>query len=157
MSSIHPMPDDSAVSQMLGMMFGDEVEIEPGNPVTENTVTAVFLNDADEPVCACVSDYNCAAFLGSALTKIPPGGAEDAAKSGDFSDMMVGNFRETMNICSRLLMNADSPHIRLHELYMSADNVPDDCKAMLDSAAASKSYTVTLPNYGSGTLSFVST
>ncbi|MFK8047054.1 MAG: hypothetical protein AB8B81_01345 [Halioglobus sp.] len=158
MSQIHPLASDTAIRQMFAMMFGDDVEINPGSPAEgDRRMIATYVNDEDEPVCACVSDYNCAAFVGSALTKIPLGGAEDAAESGDFSDMMMGNFREMMNICSRFFMDNDSPHLRLDAIYSTADAAPEEIRALADAGQWREDFAVSIPSYGTGMLSLVAT
>lgn len=158
MSNIHPVADDSAVRQMFAMLYGDDMEVNAGSPVEgDKTLVAVYLNDEDKPVCACLSDYHCAAFMGSALSRIPVGGAEDAAESGDFSEMMMGNFQEAMNIASRFFMDADSPHLRLSDIHTSIDSAPDDVKAMLDACQGRQDFRITIPNYGDGGLSLVAT
>jgi hypothetical protein len=157
-SQIHPLAKNSAVRQMFAMMFGSGVEVSRGSPVEgDRRMIAVYINDVNEPVCACISDYNCAAFLGSALSRIPPGGAEDAAQSGDFSEMMLSNFRETMNICSRLFMDSKSPHLRLDAIYSASESAPDDILALLDTCQWREDFNISIPNYGEGGLSLIAT
>lgn len=158
MSQIHPLAKYSTVRQMFATMFGNDVEVGPGSLVEgDRRMVAVYINDRDEPCCACVSDYNCTAFLGSALSRIPPGGAEYAAKSGDFSEMMLGNFRETMNICSRFFMDSKSPHLRLDLIYSTEESAPDDVLALVDSCQWREDFSILIPNYGVGGLSLMAT
>ena len=137
MATIHPTPREAEVRQMLGMLFGNnltisEVDALPTGMESGNAA-AVFLADDNTPVTACVCDMKFAAFAGSALTKIPVGGAEDAAESGELTENMVGNLNEVMNICSRLFMNGSSPHLRLDKLYAKITDIPENARTMLDS------------------------
>lgn len=161
MATIHPTPRDVEVRQMLAMLFGNdltisEIEAIPTDGDSGN-VAAVFISDDDNPVTACVCDMKFAAFAGAALTRIPVGGAEDAAESGELTENMIGNLSEVMNICSRLFMSGNSPHLRLDKLYAKLADVPDNALAMLDSIAGRLDLKVSIPGYGEGHLSFLST
>lgn len=161
MASIHHIPSTGELRQILTMLYGDTLELGSGEPGAADaggkSVVAVYVNDENAPVSACVCDYRFAAFAGSALTKIPRGGAEDAAKSGDFSEMMLGNLREIMNICSRLFMYNSSPHLRLENVYTSPDAVPEPVRAMVGASKGRGDFKVGIPGYGDGNLAFLAT
>lgn len=161
MSAIHPIPDREDLQRILVMLYGDALTLDAGKAVPaesgSKSVVAIYVNDAEKPVTACICDYDFVAFAGSALTRIPPGGAEDAAESGEFSDMMLGNHHELMNICSRLFMGSNTPHLRLAKVYTSPDDVPADAHDVLRSTMDRADYQVDVPGYGKGNLSFLST
>jgi len=161
MATIHPVPKDSEVKQMLGMLYGDGISIAQGEPVASNAgsknMVAVYINDAGAPVTACCCDIPFAAYSGAALSMIPRGGAEDAAKSGDLSEMMRGNLHEIMNICSRLFITDETPHLKLDALYDNADALPESARAMIDTAAGRTDLRISIPGYGEGNISFLST
>lgn len=160
MSTIHPIPSETQIRQILTMLFGNDLKLDSGKSDTSNDASslfAIFINDDGREVTACVCDHNFAAFAGSALTKIPIAGAEDAAKTGEFTEMMLGNLHEIMNICSRLFMNDKSPHLRLDTLYPTPDALPDNAKTMLDDCQDRVDFTVSIPGYGNGGLSFFCT
>lgn len=157
----HPVPSEVDLRQILTMLYGDALTLQAANAGSaENcskSVVAVYVNDNNEPVTACICDHDFVAFAGSALTRIPPGGAEDAAASGDFSEMMLGNHHEIMNICSRLFMNSDSPHLRLEKVYVSPDDVPENARTVLQTSELRADFNVEVPGYGAGNLSFIAT
>lgn len=158
MSGLYPVPKENEVHEIMSMLYGDEFMLDSGEPVPiENgsSMFAVYVNDTGEPSTVCVCNYNFAAFASSALTKIPLGGAEDAAETGDFSDMMLSNLHEIMNICSRIFMDNSSPHIKLDAVYKSLDDAPDTVRAMLDKIEARVDFSVTIPGYGNGAISFL--
>ncbi|PCJ23938.1 MAG: hypothetical protein COA96_10650 [SAR86 cluster bacterium] len=158
MSQLIPLPNDVEVRLIFKMLFGDEVAVDPNDtvaPDSDSKMVAIFVDDEDKPVTACVCDRNFVAFTGSALTRIPLGGAEDAAESGDFSEMMLGNFHEVMNICSSLFMNSGSPHLRLDTVYPTLDATPEGARAMIDSCQGRIDFDVAIPRYGNGELSFL--
>ena len=159
MASIHPIASEAYLKQILAMLYGD-VGVKGGTAVSADpgskSMVAVFISDDDVPVTACVFDYKFAAFSGASLTRIPPGGAEDMADSGDFTPMLLGNVQEIMNICSRLFMESHSPHLRLDKVYMASD-VPDGARAMLNACVERADYCVDIPNYGAGNLCLLAT
>lgn len=161
MSTIHVFPTDTQVHEMLGMLFGSALKINPVDPVAtdadSNSMVAVFVNNEGSPATACVCDLPFAAFSGAALSMIPKGGAEDAARSGQLSEMMRGNLHEIMNICSRLFISNDTPHVRLETLYDKAEELPDNARAMVDAATGRSDFKVLIPGYGEGHISFLST
>lgn len=160
MASIHPTPRDIEVKQMLGMLFGDVDISEADELPTGNdsgNAAAVFVSDDDQPVTACVCDMKFAAFAGAALTKIPVGGAEDAAESGELTDNMLGNLNEVMNIISRLFMSGSSPHLRLEKTYAKIAEIPESAATMLQGIAGRLDLKVSIPGYGEGHIAFLAT
>jgi len=158
MSGVYPVPKENEIHEMLSMLYGDGFELDSGEPVSVEdgkSMVAVYVNDTGDPSTACVCNYNFAAFAAAALTKIPVGGAEDAAETGDFSDMMLSNIHEIMNICSRIFMDDSSPHIKLDKVYKSLGDAPDDVRTMLDKTEESVDFNVTIPGYGDGAISFL--
>ncbi len=161
MPAIHPIPGKCDLQKILVMLYGDGLELDTGSSVSADSgcksVIAIYVNDADEPVTACICDYEFVAYAGSALTRIPPAGAAEAAVTGDFSEMMLGNLHEVMNICSRLFMDGKSPHLRLAKVYTSPDDVPANARDVIQSTMGRADFEIEVPGYGKGNLSFLST
>jgi len=160
MSGIYPVPKENDVHKILSMLYGNELVLNSCEPVAEkdsNKILAVYVNDDGEPSTACVCNVDFAAFASSSLTRIPVGGAEDAAETGCLSDMMKSNFHEIMNICSRVFMDDSSPHIKLDTVYNSLDDAPDHVLTMLDGDKDQIGFSVTIPGYGDGEISFICT
>ena len=146
---------------MLGMLYGNDLRVRADEPAAADGngigYYAVYINDEGMPVTACCCDIPFAAYSGAALSMIPPGGAEDAAKTGDLSEMMRGNLNEVMNICSRLFITEDTPHLKLDALYDSAEGLPEAVRSMVDAATGRSDFMVSIPGYGEGRISFLST
>jgi len=160
MPGLYPLPKENEVHKMLSMLYGDELVLDTGEPVpvaNGSSMFAVYINDEGKPSTACVCNYNFVAFASSSLTRIPVGGAEDAAETGDFSEMMLSNLNEIMNICSRIFMNNSSPHLKLDTVYKSLDDAPDNVRTMFDNAEERIGFSVTIPGYGDGAISFMCT
>jgi hypothetical protein len=162
MSTIYPVPEKNDVHQILNMLYGDDMKLDessdgPSDNI-DKIIVASYINDEGEPVTSCVCDHSFAAFASSALTRIPPGGAEDAANTGDFSKMMLENLYEIMNICSRLFMQkSNTPHIKLDVLYSDPADMPGNVKDIVENSNVRADFNVSIPGYGDGTLSFLCT
>lgn len=157
--STYAIPKKIEVQSMLGMLY-DGLEVADSSAIdtaaNKKAIVGVFVDDENNPVTACVCDYSFAAYAGSALTKIPKAGAEEQAQSGEFSQMIMGNLYEVMNICSRLFMNSNTPHLRLEKTYMMAD-LPAEMADLLPKAANQAGFEVAVSGYGKGVLSFHAT
>lgn len=153
-----PLPTADDMRRMLAMMY-DDLECGDGTAVSEDgdkCVVAIYLSDDDQPIAAALCDYKFAAFTGAALTRIPPGGAEDAADEKDLGESILENVQEVFNICSRLLMTADSPHLRLGKVYEGVDTVPE-AEAALFASSERVHLKADVPNYGEGNVTFIAT
>ena len=157
MSSI-PLPKPVELQQMLAMMYGSDLKAAPGDPVPatpgNQSLVAVYVDDEDAPVATCAMDYAFTAYAGASLTRIPLGTARECAQNGDFSEIMIGNVHEIMNICSRLLLNSDSPHLRLLTLYQSPDELPENVQELIQTPPATADFSISFADYGDGGLSF---
>ncbi len=153
-----PLPKPIELQQILAMMYGGGLKAEAGEPVPvapgSQSLVALYVSDDDEPLAIGAADYAFTAYAGASLTRIPKGTADDCAKTGDFSEIMLGNVHEIMNICSRLLMDSSSPHLRLNGLFGKPDELPDNVKELLGGTSRGGDYSVTFPGYGSGGISF---
>ena len=159
MSTVFSLPNESDLTQMMAMLYGDSMSVKPGNAIdaSENNPVAVYIDDEGVPVAACVCDSAFGAYAGSALTMIPPGGANDAAKSGELSGAMMDNLGEIMNILSRLFMVGKTPHMKLDTVYPNSQKLPDNVKHMLDSVKGKVGFDVNFDRYGTGIVALLST
>ena len=121
----------------------------------ESALYAVYSNDEDAPVSLCAIDPHFCAYMGGALTMVPVAAANEAAENADFSELMLGNIYEVMNILSRLFMEGSSPHIRLIALRKNASELFDGEKAILGSCADRLDLKMNLPQYGESNCSLI--
>lgn len=159
MPTAYPLPDVAKVKQVLGMLF-DGLDVKPGGTFDQTpgggAWFGVFVGDGGTAVALCGADVNLAASLGAALSMLPPGAAKDAAKSRELTGTMTDNLREIMNICTRLVMNDTSPHLKLQQIY-SVKSLPAPSAAILGAPQGRIEFQVQLAKYGGGVLTLVST
>jgi hypothetical protein len=158
MATAYPMPDGPKILQMLGLLF-DGLEVKLGGTFDQTPAGGawfgVFVADNGEPVALCGADANLAATFGAAFSMLPVGAAKDAAKHRELTSVMTDNLREIMNICTRLVMDATSPHLRLDQIYPSK-SLPAPATALLGAPKNRREFQVQLPKYGGGVLTFLS-
>ncbi len=159
MPTHYPLPDAAKVKQMLGLLY-DGLDIKPGKKFDivppSGSWIGLYVSDDGKPVAACAVDAALAANSAAALSMLPPGVAKDAAKSKELTDVMIANLQEIMNICSRLLMNDSSAHLKLEKLYPAKAMSPQ-LTAMLGATQGRVDFELNVPKYGAGTLAVLST
>ena len=157
MATAYPLPDASKILQMLGLLF-DGLDVKLGGTFDQTpgggAWFGVFVADSGEPVALCGADANLAATLGCAFSMLPPGMAKEVAKTRDLTDVMIGNMREIMNICTRLVMDSASPHLKLEQIY-SRKSLPASAAALLGAPTGRREFQVQVQKYGVGVLTFL--
>ncbi len=153
MNCVIPAPSD--VSQMLAMLYGDGLSVSKASaPDLAGSFAGVYINPEGETIAICLADKPGAAYMSAALSLVPPHQAETAASSGNLSEMMVGNLYEVMNILTRLVMDDESMHLKLDKV-LPADEI--DSLAALTESGSRCDFSVSVPKYGDGVLSFLIT
>ena len=158
MSTTYPLPDGPKIVQLLGLLF-DGLDVKPGGSFDQTPAGGawfgVFNSDAGELVALCGADANLAAALGAAFSMLPVAVAKEAAKARELTAVMIDNMREIMNICTRLVMDASSLHLKLEQVYPTK-SLPAPAAALLGAAKGRREFQVQLPKYGGGVLTFLS-
>jgi hypothetical protein len=158
MPTQYPIPDSAKVKQLLGLLF-DGLEVKPGKKFdvvpSSGSWVGLYVTDDGKPVAACAVDVALATNSSAALSMLPPAAAKDAAKTKELTEVMIGNLREIMNICTRLVMNDGSAHLQLESIHPSKA-MPPQVAAVLSAAQGRADFELTLPKYGPGTLAVVS-
>jgi hypothetical protein len=157
MATAYPLPDARKITELLGLLF-DGLDVKAGGTFDQSPAGGawfgVFVADSGEPVALCGADANLAATWGSAFSLLPVGAAKDAAKSRELTQVMIDNMREIMNICTRLVMDASSPHLKLDQIYQTR-SLSAPATALLDASKNRREFLVQVPKYGGGVLTFL--
>ena len=158
MACAYPLPDGAKVLEFLGVLF-DGLEVKPGGAFDQTPSGGawfgVFACDSGAPVALCGADANLAASFGAALSLLPVAAAIEAARSRELTAVMIDNVREIMNICTRLVIDATSPHLKLEQIY-PAKSLPAPAAALLGAPQGRREFQIQLPKYGGGVLTFIS-
>ena len=153
--STHPVPDAAQVKELLGMLF-DGLSVKAGAKLDaspkSNCYFGVYVSDAGAPVALCGCDIAFAANSGAALSMLPPNVAKEATKDKELTPVMLANLHEVMNICTRLMLRDDSPHLKLRELCAIAA-LPPPAAAILGAPKGRADFEIAITKYGTGALS----
>jgi hypothetical protein len=159
MSTSYPLPDLRKVQNILGMLF-DGLDVKAGGTFDQTpnggAWFGVFVDDAGTPVALCGADASLAVGLAAALSMLPPTATKEAVRLHELSSGMCDNLREVMNICTRLVLDATSPHLKLDQLYPVAA-LPVAAAAILAKPPGRREFNLQVPRYGGGVLSLLST
>jgi len=157
MATAYPLPDAPKIVQLLGLLF-DGLDVKPGGAFDQSPAGGawfgVFVADSGEPVALCGADANLAATWGAAFSMLPVAAAKEAAKSRELTGVMIENVREIMNICTRLVMDAGSLHLKLDQIY-PVKSLAAPAAALLGAARGRREFQIQLPKYGGGVLTFL--
>lgn len=151
-ATTYPLPDVMLVRELLGMLFdglivkaGGKLDLTPKS----NAYVALYVADDGSPAALCACDIAFAANSGAALSMLPPNVAKDAVKSAELTDVMAANLREVMNICTRLVLRENSPHVRLDSVS-GAGKLPGPAAGLIAAAKGRIDFEVSLGKYGGG-------
>jgi hypothetical protein len=157
MSHAYPLPDVARVKDIFGMLF-DGLTVQPGAKLDispkASTYCGVYVTDDGAAAAAACCDLAFAAISGAALSMLPPTAAKDAGKQKTLPPMMLANLNEVMNICTRLILREDCPHLKLQGVY-PVGSIPADAAAMLGAAKRRIDLQIGITKYGSGALSVI--
>ena len=153
-TALHPLPDVALVRDLFGMLFdgltvkaGGKLDVSPQS----NAYIGIYIADDGSPSALCACDLALAANSGAALSMLPPNLAKDAVKAQELTEVMLANLGEVMNICTRLLLRENTPHLRLQRVC-KANALPAPAAAIIGAARARADFEIGLGKYGAGVL-----
>ena len=150
------LPNPKDVRDLLESLFGKDVTVAPGEPVSLNDrpVVAVYVDPTMATTALCLIDVPLAAWLAGALALLPKGGLEDAIAEGELSQTPLEAVYEVVNIAASMFNGEGVNHSRLHTLHAPGEPVPGDV-AGLAAAFNRIDLAIDVAGYGSGHLSIV--
>lgn len=151
--SAYIIPDTKSVEEILTMLFGDGVKVDSAEALSiDDGFVANYIFE-ENTVAVCVADYHLVAYAGASMMMIPAGAATEAANDKDITPVMVESYYEVANILSKTMMDATSAHLKLAQLAKPEDDT--SFAQPLVGGSTEVSFSVELPGYGAGRLSFL--
>jgi hypothetical protein len=151
----YPLPDAAQVKELLGMLF-DGLSVKPGSKLDvspkASTYFGIYVAKDGSPAALCGCDMAFAVNTGAALSMLPPAAAKEAAKDKSLTPVMLANLHEVMNICTRLILRDDSPHLKLSEVCARAA-LPSPATAIAQTPKGRVDFEIGVGKYGVGVLS----
>jgi hypothetical protein len=150
------LPNPKHVRDLLESLFGKDVTVAPGQPVSLNDkpAVAVYVDPTLATTALCLVDISLAAWLAGALALLPKGGLEDAIEEGELSRTHLEAVYEVVNIAASMFNGEGVNHSKLYKLYAPGEPLPGDI-AGLAVAFNRIDLAVDVAGYGSGDLSIV--
>jgi len=137
-------------SDLLGRPFSARVAPAPFVPKAgEKWAVARYGRLGEATWVYWLVDLPAAAGMGAALSLIPPGTAQSAAKDGKFSEALMENFREVMNVGAGMVRAADE-RVVLQDVLMPPQPDAAELAKWLAGAKGRKDFTTTLQGYEGG-------
>ena len=150
------LPTAKDVRDLLEGLFGKDVVVAPGAPVSLNVkpAVAVYVDPTMATTALCVMDIRLAAWFAGALALLPKGGLEDAIEDGELYAMHLEAVYEVVNIAASMCNGEGVNHSKLYKLYAPGESLPSDV-AGLGAAFNRIDLVVDVDGYGKGNLSIV--
>jgi len=148
------LPTAKDVRDMLEGLFGKDVTVSPGDPVSLNDkpAVAVYVDPTMATTALVLVDLRLGAWFAGALALLPKGGLEDAIDEGELYPMHLEALYEVVNIAASMFNGEGVNHSKLHQLLAPGEAVPGDI-AGLAAAFNRIDLKVDVAGFGSGNLS----
>jgi hypothetical protein len=155
MSSQLPVPKD--VRDLFEDLLGRPITVGTANPVLAEDVKTTLVSlytDSKQKLSVVVGmDLPLTVYSGAAIGLLPPGGAQDCVEEGVVTETVAENVREVCNIMTTLLNREGGPHLKLYQVFLPGEAVPNDAAAILLALGRRLDLTVDVGGYGSGRVS----
>lgn len=155
------MPAQDDIRRLLSDLFGRPVVVSRNPPLirqaTEKFTISLFTREDATVGVVALADLAFTAYAGAALTMFPTPMAEKQIEGGQVDEMVFENFREIMNVCASLFNGANVAHVKLTGMQrLPQEKLTPALEAQLRKPVARLDFTVQIPNYGKGRVSFLS-
>lgn len=153
----YPLPVQEDIRELLTELLGREVTVARSEGPTGpgGAVVADYVTDEGHPAAAVACDLRFAVRAGGAITLVPPPAAEEALAEGSLTPTLIENLREILNVMARLLNSAQTPHVRLRDVYPPGSQAPIETARLVAQPADRRSFDIEITGYGPGRLTIV--
>jgi hypothetical protein len=154
---MQPLDVQVKLKNLLGSLVGKQVTVskapayEPGT--SRPASIAVYSTEAGIPAGILVCELKLANYLGAALSMMPAGVAEAAAKARSLDGNLLENFQEVCNICAQLFAEGRENRVVLERIEATASQVPATLKPPATTIALRTDFTLEIAGYGTGAVS----
>lgn len=151
------LPSPKAVKDLFEGLLGRDIEVQPcGAPeVGTSAALGLYVNDHGRMTAVVTLDLPLAAYVGTSIALIPPGGAEAAIEDTFLSDAIFANVGEILNVFAAVLNECSTEHQRLMTTYRGVNDAPADARTLAVTFGNRLDLSVEVQKYGSGVLSCV--
>ena len=148
MISTTQLPNSDEMAELLESLYG--LNVTPvADADDEIHIIAEYKDCSGTPVAWLGCDIAGACRMGSALTQIPPGRADESASEQVIADTMQENLYEVCNICVNLFACSSDARLSFSRLLTRTDREFEAAKSNVD---AGESIGLDIARYGKCTL-----
>ncbi len=119
-------------------------------PESSLLVAGHYVNDAGTVVGGCFADRALATYAGAALSLVPAAAAHESIAADRLDELLLENFAEILDICSRLFDRASDRRISLRTVERGPDQRSALSLAILRDPAQRRDLELDISGYGKG-------
>jgi hypothetical protein len=153
-----PLPIQESVRDLLAGLLGRTVAVAKAGELdldSQPGMVGLYVTGDDTVSVVALGDVGFACRTGAALTMIPAAVANESVTAGEIPENLLENAHEVINVASRLVNSASSPHVRLTDVHVMPASLPDDVSALIASPGARRDFAVTIDGYGEARFSLL--
>jgi hypothetical protein len=154
----YPVPIQEDIRDLLVTLLGRGVAADKVSPLVfeddDPGAIAEFLTDDDRTAALCMFDGAFAVRAGAALVMVPSAAAEEDLGRGDIEPHLEVA-QEVVNVLSKLMNSASTPHLRLGPIHRVPGELPDGVVALLERPEYRRDFAVHIDGYGEGRFSLL--
>ncbi len=160
MPAHYPVPIQEDIRDLFFELLGRGVACDKVGPLRfeEGNRYAIgeYVTDDDELAGVCLVDERFVVRVGGALVMVAATVVEEMLRKNDVDPVFYDYIQEVLNILSRLLNSASTPHLRLRSLVrVPAEEVSPAIAALQASPEFRRDFAVMVEGYGEGRLSLL--
>jgi len=160
-----PLPIQESVRDFFVDLLGKGASVDKsvaltvtrpgGQDLSSKLVVAVYVDKREDIKAICLADMLLAAASGAALVLTPASVLPEVEQAGELPDSLRENYQEVANILSSLLNTPSTPHLKLSEMKVLPEDLPEEAWAIIENPGTRRDYTLTVEGYTSGRFSLL--
>jgi hypothetical protein len=146
------LPDVEGVASFFSAALRREVTASAARPIPDARLVMAghYVNGAKALISGCFADRDLVAYAGAALSLVPADAAEESLAQAELDEVLVENFAEILNICSRLFQRDTSQRVTLSTVEDPATATSATSAAMLKNPVRRLDVELDIAGYGKG-------
>lgn len=148
------LPDSEGVASFFSAALRREVTAAPIKPTPDDKLVMAghFVNGLKVLISGCFADRSLVAYGGAALSLVPADAADESLADAELDEVLVENFAEILNICSRLFDGGTGQRVTLCAIENPGSVASATSSAMLKNPVKRLDFELDIAGYGKGRL-----
>ena len=148
------LPEGEGVASFFSAALRREVTASVVKPAPDDqlVMTAHYMNGTKALVSGCFCDRSLVAYAGAAFSRVPADAADESLAAPEIDEILVENFAEILNICSRLFNGGTSQRVTLDTIEFPGQPASEASRTMLKTPVRRRDFELDIAGYGKGHL-----